>query len=331
MKHKIKNIKSIELFTGAGGLALGMTKAGCDHVAMIEYNRDSCDTIRQNMTTATFFNPSLKVYQEDAKKFDYTFFENMIDAVIGGPPCQPFSMGGIARGCEDSRDMFPEAVRAVRILKPRFFIFENVKGLLRQSFASYFNYIILQLSYPLITKKVNEKWTEHLSRLEQFHTRAGESELSYRVVYRLLDAADYGIPQHRHRVFIVGFRSDLGVEWNFPTPTHSLDRLLWEQWITGEYWDSHKIASKNRPDVSPRFVTRVNTMKNFFSEFCPKGKRYQTVRDALFGLPDPRETFHNVINHEFRDGAKPYPRKKDCLIGVEVHVPIFKNRAGEDP
>ena len=202
--------------------------------------------------------------------------------------------------------MFPEAVRAVRELQPRYFVFENVKGLLRESFASYFNYIVLQLSYPTVTRLEKEDWTEHLSRLEKIHTSGHLPELSYRVVYRLLDAADFGVPQHRHRVFIVGFRSDLGIEWNFPSPTHNLDKLLWEQWVTGEYWDLHKVAKAKRPEMPSYHKRRVDYLRGSFSLLEPEGNRCLTVRDALTGLPDPRVP-NNIPNHEFRDGAKPYP------------------------
>lgn len=105
----------------------------------------------------------------------------------------------------DSRDMFPEAVRAVRELQPRYFVFENVKGLLRESFASYFNYIILQLSFPTVVRNEKEDWIEHLARLEKIQNSGHFPDLSYRVVYRLLDATDYGVPQHRHRVFYCRF------------------------------------------------------------------------------------------------------------------------------
>ena len=203
--------------------------------------------------------------------------------------------------------MFPEAVRAVRELRPECFLFENVKGLLRQSLASYFHYIILQLSYPMLSRKADEDWQTHLSRLERHHTGSRETDLSYRVVYRLLDAADYGVPQHRHRVFIVGLRSDLGKEWSFPEPTHSMDRLLWEQWITGSYWDEHSIAKNNRPSSPLRLRRRIERLATDFALFPPDGKRCRTVRDAIAGLPDPRDKRHTVPNHEFRDGARPYP------------------------
>jgi len=300
------HIRSIELFTGAGGLALGLEKAGCHHEAMVEFNAQACDTIRYNIEHSQPLAQDWKIYQKDVRDVHYSELINSIELVAGGPPCQPFSMGGKARGRNDSRDMFPEAVRAVRELQPKCFVFENVKGLLRESFASYFNYIILQLSYPLVTRKGGEDWTEHLSRLEEIQTSGRYQELGYRVVYRLLNAADYGIPQYRHRVFIVGFRSDLGLEWHFPQATHCLDRLLWEQWVTGEYWDKHKVDSKARPNIPKSVQARVDWLKANYCLFAPQGMRYQTVRDALAGLPDPQFA-NNFPNHILRDGGRPYP------------------------
>lgn len=300
------SIRSVELFTGAGGLALGLEKVGCHHLAMVEFNAQACDTIRYNIAQQQQFAKDWKVYQSDVRNIRYNEIAQSVDLVAGGPPCQPFSMGGKAKGRMDSRDMFPEAVRAVRELQPRYFVFENVKGLLRESFASYFNYIILQLSFPTVVRHEKEDWIEHLSRLEKIQTSGHFPDLSYRVVYRLLDAADYGVPQHRHRVFIVGFRSDLGIEWNFPESTHNLNKLIWEQWVTGEYWDLHKVAKSKRPIMPENLKRRVEILRANHSLIAPEGNRYLTVRDALGGLPDPR-TKNSIPNHEFRDGAKPYP------------------------
>jgi len=299
-------INSIELFTGAGGLALGLEKVGCQHKAMVEFNVHACDTIRLNMSRGQSLAKDWKLYQGDVRDVVYDDLVGSVELVAGGPPCQPFSMGGKARGRNDTRDMFPEAVRAVRELHPRCFVFENVKGLLRESFATYFNYIVLQLSYPTVARRDDEDWMEHLSRLEKIHTGGHFSDVSYRVVYRLLNAADYGVPQYRHRVFIVGFRSDLGLEWNFPAPTHNLDKLLWEQWGTGEYWDLHQVAKTKRPTMPATVVSKVARLKSNYSLFPPPGARYRTVRDAIAGLPDPSMP-NDIPNHEFRDGARPYP------------------------
>ena len=301
----MKKNTSIELFTGAGGLALGLSKSGWHHLALIEKNKHACYTIHMNESLKHSIAKNWKLYSEDVRDFKYNQITDTVDMVAGGPPCQPFSLGGKHRAYRDNRDMFPEAVRAVRELQPKCFLFENVKGLLRQSFSTYFNYIILQLTYPTITRFNDEDWQKHLSRLECKHTGGMLNELSYRVVFRLLNACDYGVPQNRHRVFIVGFRSDLGKEWSFPEPTHSLDRLLWDQWVDSSYWSEHEVSKKLQPQIPRQYKKRVERLLKDNKQPC--GKRYKTVRDALFGLPDPICRYNTIINHEFRDGARPYP------------------------
>jgi len=307
---------SVELFTGAGGLALGLEQSGWRHSGLVEFNGHACSTIRLNGSRRHPLAKDWRLFPDDVRNIDYSELFGTVDMVAGGPPCQPFSLGGKHRAYNDKRDMFPEAVRAVRELRPKCFVFENVKGLLRQSFASYFHYIILQLTYPLLVGKPGEDWTEHLSRLERHHTGGGENDLFYRVVYRLLDAADYGVPQHRHRVFIVGFRSDLRKQWSFPGPTHSLDRLIWEQWISGEYWDEHRISRRKRPKMPHRIAGRVERLKAEFGLIAPPGERCRTVRDAISGLPDPRDRNNTVPNHEFRDGARPYPGHTGSVLDL---------------
>ena len=247
------------------------------------------------------------LFSQDVQAIRYKHIASTVDMIAGGPPCQPFSLGGKHRAHNDRRDMFPEAVRAVRELKPRCFLFENVKGLLRESFSTYFNYIVLQLTYPTIVKANSEDWQSHLSRLERRHTGRNRSSLTYRVVFRVLNAADFGVPQHRHRVFIVGFRSDLKREWSFPSPTHTLDRMLWDQWVDGSYWDEHRVSKKKRPKVPERYARRVTELSSDFFIQPPVGERFKTVRDALFGLPDPSSKGRSFANHEFRQGARPYP------------------------
>lgn len=303
----MKHLTSIELFTGAGGLALGLERAGWHHEALIERDEHACATIHLNESLGHPLTQGWRLFAQDVRTMSYENLANEVEMVAGGPPCQPFSLGGKHRAYEDQRDMFPDAVRAVRELRPKCFVFENVKGLLRQSFASYFHYVILQLTYPMIPGKKDEAWESHLSRLERAHTSARSSGLSYRVVYRLLNAADYGVPQQRHRVFIVGFRSDLGKEWSFPDPTHSQDRLLWEQWVSGAYWDEHKVSRKARPKLHERIRPRIDRLATDYGLIPPVGERWRTVRDALSGLPDPRDKGRAFPNHEFRDGARPYP------------------------
>ena len=298
-------MRSLELFAGAGGLALGMARAGFRHAAVIEWDRDACNTFRRNQENSSTSVECWPVHQCDVRGFNYDSLGEVM-VVSGGPPCQPFSLGGKHRGFQDNRDMFPEAIRAVRELKPRAFIFENVKGLMRESFSSYFEYIHLQLTYPSVLRQQDETWIEHRARLERFHT-ANKKSSEYNVVFRLLNAADYGVPQRRERVFFVGFRSDLGVEWTFPKATHSEDALLASQWIVGDYWDRHDIPRRRRPTLAGRQAQRVARMARelgFEDETSP----WMTVRDAISDLPDPQKIPYNgIANHAFIDGARTYP------------------------
>lgn len=292
-------MKSLEIFSGAGGLAEGLKLSGFEHSGLLEYNKDACNTLRTNF-------PTCAVFEQDIRDFNYNQFRD-IDLLGGGPPCQPFSLGGKAKGQQDKRDMFPFAINGIRELTPKAFVFENVKGLLRQSFASYFNYIILQLTYPEVTQLENENWIDHLSRLEKTHTSGQYSGLKYNVVYRLINAANYGIPQKRERVLIVGIRSDLDLEWSFPKETHSYESLLWDKFVSKEYWERHKIATSAREVPNNILKKKIEKLKAQFGFFSPDENPWVTVRDALRGLPDPKCSSNSISDHVFRDGAKSYP------------------------
>src|SRR5258708_2720267 len=160
-------MRAIELFVGAGGLGLGVAKAGFSHDMAIEWDHDACETIRENQRRGNAAVFDWNLIEGDVSKYDYGSLKNAIDLVSGGPPCQPFSMGGKHRGHRDHRNMFPQAVRAVRELRPKAFMFENVRGLLRESFARYYEYIILQLTYPEVLREESEDWGVHLERLER--------------------------------------------------------------------------------------------------------------------------------------------------------------------
>lgn len=297
-------MRSVELFAGAGGLAMGMGRAGFNHAAVVEWDHDSCETFRFNQRNHAQDVERWPLFEGDARAFDYGTIGGDVMVVSGGPPCQPFSLGGKHRGHMDERDMFPQAVRAVRELQPKAFIFENVKGLLRQTFASYFEYTHLQLSHPDLTRKKGETWEKHHGRLERHHT-SNQGAASYNVVYRLLNAANHGVPQRRERVFLVGFRSDLGVEWAFPEATHNEDALLRDMWVTGDYWERHRVAKRNRPAVPVKLVPRIVRLRD---EDMFTGLPWGTVRDAIEDLPDPEKHLRNgIANHAFNPGARSYP------------------------
>lgn len=298
-------MRSVELFAGAGGLAIGMSNAGFHHAAVIERDHDACETFRENQLHRQRSIEEWPLHERDVKLFDYGSLTDII-VVSGGPPCQPFSLGGKHRGYMDKRDMFPEAVRAVRELRPKAFIFENVKGLMRETFADYFEYIHLQLTHPSFTRRKGESWKEHRTRLEQHHT-SRKDRTEYNVVFRLLNAANYGVPQRRERVFFVGFRSDLGIQWSFPEGEYSENELLRSQWISGEYWDRHKLSKRERPRLTDRQRGRMDRLRSDY--LFDAGKiPWLTVRDAIWDLPDPEKNPKTSLrNHIFNPGARSYP------------------------
>lgn len=312
-------MKTIELFAGGGGLALGLHNAGFEPVAVVERDADSCATLRENWLHAK--GSDLRLFGEDIRNVDFRPWQDRVELVSGGPPCQPFSVGGKHQGYRDERDMFPHAVHVVRTVRPKAFVFENVRGLLRKSFAKYFSYVLLQLQYPELVRRESQLWSDHLSALEEHHTRGKEEGLRYRVVFQKVNAADYGVPQHRERVVIVGFRSDIQESWSFPKPTHSQDTLEAAKWVTESYWDEHHVASSRRPQPPPGMARRLNEI-----ETLPYTPRWRTVRDALAGLPDPQSPeASRIANHRFQAGARRYPGH----TGSDLDSPAKTLKAGD--
>jgi len=307
-------LNSLELFSGAGGLAKGIEIAGAKHVAFVEWNNDACKTLRHN------YNPDI-VHETDVRQFNFNQLSG-VDLIAGGPPCQPFSMGGKAKGFDDERDMFPYAISAIRQLTPKAFVFENVKGLLRKSFAEYFNYIILQLTYPEIIFNTSD-WKQHLSILEQVHTKGNYGGLKYNVIYRLINTADFGIPQKRERVVIVGIRSDLNLAWSFPEETHSEDALLWSKYVTGAYWEKHNIAP-SAGDMLCLDIERKKLIRKY-GFFPPMKEAWLTVRDAIADLPNPQQMTDFHPEHYFRRGAKSYAGH----TGSHIDQPSKALKAGD--
>lgn len=299
-------MKSIELFAGAGGLAIATANAGFDHEAVLEWDQNACDTIRRNKSTGLAHVRDWNVVQGDVSEYNFKQHAGKVGFVSGGPPCQPFSIGGKHKGMDDRRNMFPHAVRAVREIAPKAFLFENVKGLLRKSFANYYNYIIQQLTYPEIVRKGDEEWTDHHARLEKAITGGKHKGLRYNVVFQLLNSADYGVPQRRERVLIVGVRADLGITFSFPTPTHEEDALIYDKWVSGEYWERHRVAKRNRPKVPGRLRTRVQRLSCLWSDAMLRP--WRTVRDAISDLPQisPGERCSKFPNHFYNPGARAY-------------------------
>ena len=290
-------MNSLEIFSGAGGLAQGLQQAGFRHSAFVEFNRHACNSLRENFGAE-------KVFCGDIKDFDLDSLKS-IDIVAGGPPCQPFSLGGKHKAHNDSRDMFPYAIRAIERLSPKAFVFENVKGLLRSSFSDYFEYILLRLSYPGFKADEAGDWRDHLAILKKLGKMA-YTGTKYQVKFKLLNAADFGVPQTRERVVIVGIRSDIEVDWQFPVATHSEDRLLWDMCVSADYWKRHNLPVPIQGENSEVHIDKVRRLKLRYGMFEPSLLPWQTVRDALAGVPDAT-TIHKISDHVFKGGARTYP------------------------
>lgn len=289
-------MRCLELFSGAGGLAKGLELAGFEHAALVEFNKHACASLSEN------FNRE-KVFFGDIRDFDLAC-TGSVDVVAGGPPCQPFSLGGKHQADQDSRDMFPYAIKAIEALTPSAFIFENVKGLLRPGFSEYFEYIILRLTYPGFSAQPAMAWQDHLAQLRSA-SKLSYAGVKYDVQYKLINAANYGVPQTRERVIIVGIRSDLKKTWCFPEATHSEYRLLWDQYVTGDYWARHGVPTEMRPAVDASTLEKAARLKQRHGLFEPELLPWKTVRDVLHDVPDPRSQ-HGISDHLFRDGARSY-------------------------
>ena len=253
-----ESMTSLELFAGAGGLALGAARAGFRAVGAVERDPACAETLRAN---------GLPAVEADASTVDFSRWAGT-DIVSGGPPCQPWSGAGRHCGQSDARDMFPTLIRAVRETQPRLVLVENVKGLLRPKFGEYLRYILTQLSRPSVAPLDGESAASHMSRLS-------DSPPEYHVVHGLLNAADFGVPQARERVFILASRD--GPALRMPTPTHSLRALLRDQWGTdGQYWARHGLP---RPDCPPAEMSRriAAALTADADGLFP----WRTVRDAI--------------------------------------------------
>jgi DNA (cytosine-5)-methyltransferase 1 len=288
---------SVELFSGCGGLALGLSKAGFRSLRMSEWDKHSVANVLHNRASGLKPIGDWPIHLEDVRTVDWTSYRGST-LVAGGPPCQPFSIGGKHRGHEDNRDMWPEVVRAVRDIKPNAFLFENVRGLLRPAFKQYLEWVLLSLALPHAERGKNESRIQHLARLEKLRDK-----VEYRVQIMPVNAADYGAAQKRHRVVILGLHKELGQWPTAPSPTHTRERLLWDKWVTGKYWHRHGLRKPK--DIPPLDRAVVDKLLNQ-SLFEPRTKPWVTVRDALYGLGEPNSR-SDLPNHILQPGARSYP------------------------
>ncbi|MEO7193708.1 MAG: DNA cytosine methyltransferase [Pseudonocardiaceae bacterium] len=302
---------SIELFTGGGGLARAMHEEGFRHLLVNELERRCAATLRVN--GAVRYDPGQPeparltdpwpLLEGDVREIDFRPWAGRVDVVAGGVPCQPWSLGGAHQGYDDPRNLWPELFRCVRETRPRAVIAENVKGLLRPSFEPYYDYILRELAAPFEQRVDGQDWAEHDARLVRALRVEGDLTERYDVKYLLVNAADYGVPQVRWRVFVVAFRRDLGLgEWEFPAPTHSRDALRQAQ-LDGSYWVQHSLPHRGA-NPTTRGAARGATVLD------AAVRRWRTVRDAIQDLPEPlgdRDEHPEWLHHYRWPGARQYP------------------------
>jgi DNA (cytosine-5)-methyltransferase 1 len=288
-------MRSAEMFAGCGGLALGMSRAGFTHALMAEFDFDAVETAKHNKAREVEHVVHWPVEKTDVRDIDWEPLRGQLAVVSGGPPCQPFGIGGKKLGPDDSRDMWPEAIRAIREAAPEGFLFENVRNIAGPKFRDYLEWVIRHLERPKLVRRMGESHSEHLARLS-----SARGAPDYRVAWQVVNAADYGAPQIRYRVLIFGVRETLGRTPPLMPATHSHDRLLWDQYVTGEYWARHGLAAKRQP-ASDRDAARVRVLKA--AGVAPVGAPWVTVRDAIKGLGEP----NGQGNHVFQPGARVYP------------------------
>ena len=247
MNRNIKSIKLISLFSGAGGLDLGFKQAGFDLLWANDFDADAVATYKHNIGDECVLG--------DIKDIDSNDIPNS-DVIIGGFPCQGFSMANTKRNALDERNsLYLEYVRILKDKKPKIFIAENVKG-------------ILSLEKGEVLKAI----------IHDFES------VGYQVQYKLLNSADYGVPQTRMRVIIVGIRNDLNINFEFPKPTHSKnpqkDNLL--------PWVSVKQALEHLPDPDGPLANTVPN--NEYSQYKMVMNGYLGKRPLNPDLPAPTVT-----------------------------------------
>ncbi|OEK09232.1 DNA (cytosine-5-)-methyltransferase [Flavivirga aquatica] len=198
----IKEFNVLELFAGAGGLAVGLEKAGIKCVALNEIDKWACQTLREN-------RPNWNVLEGDIKSFDFTEYNNKVDIVTGGFPCQAFSYAGKKLGLKDARGtLFYEFARVVKEVNPPICIGENVKGLLSHEKGKTIEGMISILD-----------------------------EIGYSVIpVQVLKAINYRVPQKRERVILVGIRKDINLKYEYPKPHNKIYNLV-DALKKGELYD----------------------------------------------------------------------------------------------
>ncbi len=250
-EHDIPTIRTLSLFSGAGGLDIGFNDVGFDIIESVEIEDKFCKTLELNSGEGKRFE-NTKVNCIDIREYKGEDL-GRIDFIIGGPPCQTFSAAGRRAngvlGTMDERGiLFREYVRLLKQLSPVGFLFENV--------------------YGIVGAQGGQAWEEILKSF---------SEVGYKLFYRIVDAADYGVPQHRERLIIVGLKEG---EFKFPRPTHGPDSLDDEPFYNAETAVAgvQLTEEESKPGIGGRYGSLLDDI--------PPGLNYSFYTEEM-GHPNP--------------------------------------------
>ncbi|MFC9791758.1 DNA cytosine methyltransferase [Streptomyces sp. NPDC127584] len=272
-----KQLTSLEICAGGGGQAIGIEGAGFDHRALIEQNTHACATLRLN-------RPKWNVIEGDVRGFRPERYAGGIDLLAGGIPCTPYSIAGKQLGSGDERDLLPEALRLARIIKPRAIMLENVSELIK-----------------------SPKF--HHTRETLIHELA---ELGYQTQMTLLNAKDFGVPQHRLRAVVVAMRADFLQNFTWPLGNWELAPTVGqalEASMAAEGWPGAKSWAKLANDVAPTLVG--GSMKHGGGDLGPDRAKRRWAKLAVNGnsladqVPGPDFRLQHNVG---RGGRLGYPK-----------------------
>lgn len=288
-----------------------MARAGFKHSLLAEWNADAAATVAANAERGVAHVRDWPYVKGDVREIDWKTHVG-VDVVAGGPPCQPFGIGGKALGPDDNRDMWPEAVRAVRETQPLAFAFENVFGMMRERFESYVSWVKASLEHPHHPRRKGETHEAHARRL-------GKLPKEYEVVIQSVNAAEFGAPQNRRRILFLGVRADAGYLPPLLIRTHTRERLIYDQFVTGSYWKRHGLSRKGRSPLIQPDISMVARLAHLSEP--PPGLPWVTVRDAITGLGQP----NGQNGHVFQPGARIYQGH----TGSPLDLPAKALKAGD--
>ncbi|WP_377512216.1 DNA cytosine methyltransferase [Octadecabacter sp. R77987] len=224
---------AISFFSGAGGMDAGFFAAGFDVKLAIEIDPSCCDTLRNNLPQTMVANRDINEISAAEICELSSLKVGQIDCIFGGPPCQSFSLAGRREGLNDERGMLVfKFIELVRELKPKTFVLENVKGMVSWQAGT-------------VLRKVEQMFAEPLD--------SGEK---YSVQHLVLNSADYGVPQNRERVFIVGSR--LETAYRFPEPTHGARNVDHERKLEPHVTVGQALEDLPKADAPSKTALRVS-------------------------------------------------------------------------